>query len=148
MPHDAPLARMYRTEAGLALLVNALETYHAAHDAYPPAGPAGLRLATEYLSRKVNYLPGGPPADEWSRPYHYVPHTEYLETGSGAVQSAYGFFAPDSFQLYSYGADGESGLDASKGLKDNICNWNPDKSWRAVYHEYQRVFNEKRRAGP
>ncbi|HIJ74679.1 MAG TPA: hypothetical protein HPP83_11320, partial [Candidatus Hydrogenedentes bacterium] len=59
IPEDAPIARMYRTEAGLTALAKAIETYRDAHGAYPPAGIEGLRLATDYLSRDADYFPDG-----------------------------------------------------------------------------------------
>jgi len=138
IPKDAPRPRMYRTEADLAALVKALEVYREAYGAYPPRGAAGLRLATDHLSRNADYLPDGPPPDAWGRPYCYVPHTEYAEPGSGALRMDEEFAAPDTYQVYSAGADGDPGLESAEARRDNICNWDPDKSWRAVYGKPSR----------
>ena len=144
MPRNAPLARMYRTEVDLTVLVNAVEAYHGEHGVYPPAAAEGLRLATDRLSGQVDYLPEGIPCDAWGNPFHYVPARDYAQPGSGALRSQEGYFAPDTFQIYSGGGDGDAGIDAADPRRDNIHSWDSDKSWRATYHEYQRVFAEGR----
>ena len=130
---DSPIARMYRTEADLRALMKAVDTYHAELHTYPPAGPEGLRAATDYLSRKGHYLPGGPPPDGWNRTFTYVPSSAYEASGTGALRTETGFFAPDTYQIYSTGADGDSGRNNSGGLSDNIVSWDPNLAWRAHY---------------
>jgi len=157
LPEDAPLARMYRTEADLAALAKAVDMYCESYGAYPPGGPAGLRLATEHLSRNAVYFPSGPPNDAWAEPFVYVPlkacqsgdwrsrGTEYGETDSQALQHDSVFFAPETYQLYSMGADRISGVDDPAGQADNITNWDKAKSWRAKYRDLnKRYFNDKR----
>lgn len=139
VPKDSPLAQMYRTEADLRALVTAIEMYARDLGAYPPAGIDGLRAATGHLSRDVDYLPEGPPNDAWDRPYVYVPHTEYDRAGSLAFSGPGGPFAPRSFQLYSVGMDGDAGLTNPELSRDNIVNWDPNRSWRAVYKMRQRA---------
>jgi hypothetical protein len=133
LPYDAPLARMYRTEADIAFLVTAVDTYFRDTGAYPPTGQEGLRLATDHLSRTANYIPHGPPADAWGNTYHYVSHEHYAEPGSGALQYADQYCAPERYQLYSPGADGDPGLGDPSKQRDNICSWDASKPWRRVY---------------
>ncbi|MBN2312242.1 MAG: hypothetical protein JXR94_24900, partial [Candidatus Hydrogenedentes bacterium] len=110
---------------------------------YPPAGPDGLRLATDSLSRGAPYLPEGPPNDAWGRPFHYVPHTEYGRPGSGAMCADDGtFYAPTAFQVYSLGGDGRAGVDNPGERQDNISNWEPARPWRAVYRQRQQAFRK------
>ena len=142
MPEDAPLAPMYRTEANLTALCTAVDTYFEAHEAYPPAGAGGLRLATDHLSRNVPYLPDGPPRDAWDQPFCYVPNTEYDRPGAGALRDAGGYPARDTYQVYSVGANGAPGHDDETKRLDNITSWDPDRMWRAVYHEHQRTYRE------
>jgi len=144
LPEDAPLARMYRTEADLAGLAKAVDTYFRDHGGYPPAGPEGLRAATDNLSRNANYFPHGPPPDAWGRPYHYVPHAAY-EADPTALKAGGAHCAPDSYQLYSAGADGEAGIDEPGRRRDNICTWDETRSWRAVYGESNREFMHHRK---
>lgn len=134
LPEDAPLPRMYRTEAALRALATAVEAYRDAHGAYPPGGPAGLDAAVRLLSRKVDYMPGGAPEDAWGRPFRYVPHTQYEAPDSPALRAPGGApYAPGAFQLYSDGADGDSGLANPGAQRDNITNWDAARSWRPVY---------------
>ena len=150
MPYDAPLARMYRTEADLAFLAKAVDTYKRDNGQYPPAGADGLRRATDHLSRHANYVPEGPPPDSWGHYYYYVPATQYAEPESAALKcgdarssaarSSAAYCAPDTYQLYSAGADGDPGLDAAEGRRDNICNWDRSKPWRAAYRDLNRAF--------
>jgi len=136
---------MYRTEASLRVLVNAIETYRDAHGAYPPAGPKGLDAAVRYLSRNVDYMPGGAPLDAWDRPFHYVPHAQYAEPGSAALRNSRGgFHAPNSYQVYSSGADGDPGLANSAAAGDNITSWDARRSWRAVYRTLNRQYTKER----
>ena len=139
LQQDAPLARMYRTEADLAGLVKAVDAYFRDHGQYPPAGPEGLRLATDHLSRKANYFPHGPTPDAWGRPYHYVPHTAY-DADPAALRDQRGYGAPDSYQLYSMGADGDAGVDDPEKQGDNICSWEEGRSWRAAYRARNKDF--------
>lgn len=133
LPADAPLARMYRTEADLASLVKVIELYRRDCGAYPPAGVAGLALATKAVSRRVDYFPGGPPPDGWERAFCYVPSAQYGETGTGALGDGGAYFAPDTFQIYSMGEDGDPGIDNIVHREDNIVSWEPRKPWRAAY---------------
>lgn len=126
---DSPVARMYRTEADLVALANAIDAYYEAKGVYPPAGEAGVAVALEHISQTVDYFPGGPPLDGWGRAFHYVPHFAYATSDSGALKAG-SYFAPDSYQLYSFGADGDA---ASRN--DNITSWEPDRPWRNVYRD-------------
>ncbi|NIA14000.1 MAG: hypothetical protein GWP08_07960 [Nitrospiraceae bacterium] len=146
MPEDAPLARMYRTEADLTGLARALDGYYAEHGQYPPAGPEGLRMATEHLSKIAAYFPSGPPPDAWDRPYCYVPAAQYDDPGAGALRSEDGHCAPGAYQLYSLGADGASGIDREAARHDNICNWDKTKPWRRVYRKMNKAFMRERKA--
>lgn len=118
LPEDSPLAQMYRTEADLAALVTALEQYHDTHGAYPPPGVEGLQLAAEALSEHVNFLPDGPPRDAWGRQYQFEHEPEGL------------------YYVYSFGADGDTGGDASN---DDISN-DPRHTWRYIYRDAQRDY--------
>ena len=140
MPNDAPLARMYRTEADLRALSTSIRAYVDAHGVYPPQGAAGLQSATACISHKADYFPQGPPLDGWGRPFCYVSHTDYQREGSGAIMQQGMYLAPDTYQLYSCGADGDSGLDDIAARRDNICSWDPAKTWRTVYHELQTTY--------
>ena len=142
MPEDAPLARMYRAETDITALAKAVEAYFEVQGLYPSAGTDGLRLATEFLSSKALYFPQGPPLDPWGRPYQYVSHDHYEEPGSVALRSPAGYWAPDHYQLYSKGADGDAGIDDPSKQRDNVCNWDREKSWRAVYKALQETFDE------
>lgn len=129
---------MYRTESDLIYLRNAIESYRAKEGAYPPAGPRGLREAVERLSGAARYLPDGPPCDAWGRPYCYVPNTQYAQPGSRALGMGGAYAAPDTFQVYSVGADGDAGLDNPALQKDNITCWEAAKPWRPVYRQMDR----------
>jgi Type II secretion system (T2SS), protein G len=149
MPQDAPLAMMYRTEAGLAALGKALDVYHGANGAYPPPGQEGLGMAVAALSKKMDYMPGQVYLDSWDRPWHYVAAPRYAGPGSEALLTADGSYcAPDSYQLYSLGADGEAGLASAPERGDNICSWDAGKPWRAAYEAYQRAFETRKQATP
>lgn len=139
-PQDSPRARMFRTEADLRALITAVETYKSALGAFPPAGPEGLRLATEFLSRNVDYLPGGPPLDAWGNAYQYAPATAYNSPGSPALKDDSGYFAPGSYQIYSPGMDGDAGMEETLKQRDNISSWDIQRSWRSVYTERQKKF--------
>jgi hypothetical protein len=146
LPEDAPLARMYRTEASLAGLVRAVEGYRHDTGAWPPPGPEGLKMATDHLSRAASYFPDGPPPDAWGRPFVYVPGDTYAAPGSSALRDARGgHFAPDSFQLYSVGADGNPGLEQGSAAEDNIVSWDDSRPWRALYHKMNKAFMLERR---
>ncbi len=148
LPADAPLARMYRTEADLALLVTAVESYFNAHRRYPPAGPEGLRIATDHLSKTVDYLPDGPPLDAWGQPYCYAPHTAYRKTGAGALRGDDGYYAAETYQIYSLGADRDPGIDDPVKRQDNISSWDASKSWRTVYHARNKAFGRRGNTQP
>ena len=140
LPEDAPLARMYRTEADLAALAKAVNLYCESYGAYPPGGTDGLRLATDHLSRNAAYFPSGPPNDAWAEPFVYVPNREYGETKAQALRRDGTFFAPETYQLYSMGADRDPARQT-----DNITSWDAAKSWRAKYRELnKRYFDDKR----
>ena len=145
-PEDAPLARMYRTEADLTGLARAVDGFYAEHGQHPPAGPEGLRMATEYLSKVAAYFPAGPPPDAWDRPYCYVPAAQYDDAGAGALRSRDGYYAPGSYQLYSLGADGASGTEQEAASHDNICHWDETKPWRTVYRRKNKAFMRERKA--
>ena len=147
-PSDAPLARMYRTEADLASLAKAVDVYYADHGQYPSAGESGLRLATDHLSRKVDYFAGGPLRDAWGQPYTYAPHSQYPEPEAGALEANGEYFAADTYQIYSAGADGEPGIDKPHRRLDNICSWDKSRSWRPVYRELDEVFSRRRKSTP
>ncbi|MFA6242360.1 MAG: type II secretion system protein GspG [Candidatus Hydrogenedentales bacterium] len=139
-PQGSPTAQMFRTEATLSSLAHAVETYHAAYGAYPPAGDAGLELAVRHLSKTVNYLPGGPPRDSWEHAYYYAPTAAYEVPGSMALKSENGYFSPNSFQLYSAGIDGDPGLEDPRRRVDNITSWEEERPWRAKYRALQQAY--------
>lgn len=138
---NSPLARMYRTEADLSALKKALSVYQDAFGTYPPGGVEGLRMATDYLSRKARYLPGGPPPDGWGQTYFYVPAFGYEVPGSVALRGDAGFLEPDGYQLYSAGADGDPGGTNPEARMDNIVSWDAGKTWRRVYDALQVEWN-------
>ena len=129
---DAPVSRMYRTEADLRSLVTAIDTYFADKGVYPPPGEAGIAVALAHLSQTVDYFPDGAPRDGWGRAFVYVPHFSYRAAESRALRDGE-FFAPDTYQLYSVGADGLDGVDDVAGRADNITSWDSERSWRRVY---------------
>jgi len=141
---DSPLARMYRTEADLTALKKALSIYHEEFHAYPPGGPNGLRLATDFMSRKGRYLPGGPPPDAWNRPYTYLPAPEYAANKDAAITNGNDYFAADSYQLYSCGGDGDPGSTDTHAHADNIVSWDESKAWRQVYGASQANWTKSR----
>lgn len=129
---DSPVARMYRTEADLASLANAIDSYYEAKGVYPPPGEVGLVAALDHISQTVDYFPDGPPLDGWGRAFRYVPHFAYSSKDSGALKDG-AYFAPDAYQLYSPGADGDSGRTNPSACDDNITSWDTDRPWRSVY---------------
>jgi len=139
-PKDSPRARMFRTEADLRALKTALDTYQVEYGAYPPPGPEGLGMAMAYLSRNVQYHAGGAPADGWGREYQYVPADAYAREGSVALRGDDGYFAPETYQLYSPGMDGNPGFEETLKQRDNITSWDDDKSWRTLYSERQKKY--------
>lgn len=139
-PEDSPRARMFRTEAELRALMTAIETYQAEYGIYPPPGAEGLELAMAYLSRNVQYHAGGTPVDGWGHAFHYVPADAYEEVGSAALTGDDGFFATDTYQLYSPGMDNDPGFEETLKQRDNITSWDRDRSWRALYSERQKKF--------
>ncbi len=140
LPEDAPLARMYRTEAELTVLANAVANYRATHGEYPPAGVEGLEMAVAHLTRHVNYLPGGPPTDAWDRPYVYIPSRQYAYFADALRDDQGVYCAPDTFQVYSCGADGSSGVEQPEARRDNITGWQHERPWRAYYKELTRQY--------
>lgn len=141
VPQGSPLARMYRTEADLTALATVIRMYHEAHGVYPPGGPLGFQMAIQDLSKSTQYFPGGAPPDAWGYPYQYIPLNEYERAGSTALRASTGsFFAPDTFQLYSTGMDGQTGVDDPQARRDNVTNWEESKPWRDVYRERQRTY--------
>ncbi len=146
LPEEAPLARMYRTEASLTALARAIDGYRIAKGAWPPPGPEGLKMATDHLSREAGYLPDGPPSDAWGRPFVYVPSDAYAAPGSRALPNAEGgYCAPDSYQVYSMGADGDPGLEQPAAAEDNIVRWDDSRPWRALYRVLNDAFMAERR---
>ncbi len=131
---DSPVARMYQTEADLASLANAIDAYHDAKGVYPPSGEVGLAVALDHISQTVDYFPDGAPLDGWGRAFHYVPHFAYPSKDSGALRGEI-YFAPDTYQLYSLGEDGDSGKADRAAQADNITSWDRERSWRNVYDE-------------
>lgn len=144
IPMGSPKARMNRTEAGLTVLMTALRAYKTDFGVYPPAGQEGLLLAAKHLSRNVNYLPDTQALDAWDRPYVYVPSTDYAKPGSGALEEGGKYFAPDSYQLYSVGMDGEAGENSIEKRADNITSWDAGHAWRKTYfRRHQEYFREQ-----
>jgi len=140
MPYDSPLARMYRTEADIASLVRAVELFKEARGEYPPPGLDGLRQATDFISGARAFFPDGPPPDAWGRPYKYVPHTDYDNPDWGAQRCGKSFCAPNAFQIYSAGADGEA------GTRDDITPWDKSRPWRPVYNLMHEDFVKRRKS--
>lgn len=126
MPEDAPLARMYRTEADLAVLVKAVDAYRESETTYPPPGPEGLAIAVEYLSRNTAFFPEGPPRDAWGRQFMYHPDRSAAERVGASPEAPY--------VLYSVGSDGQP------GTVDDITNWLSNRPWRTVYEARQRAY--------
>lgn len=141
-PRHSPKAQMYRTEATLRSLANAIETYRADLGTYPPAGESGLRLAVTHLSKTVDYLPDGPPRDAWDRAYYYVPSADYDLPGSTAIKMDGQSMAPGTYQLYSAGIDGDPGLDDPRKRADNITSWDSERPWRTKYYYLQQAYFE------
>lgn len=143
IPMGSPKARMNRTEAALTVLVTALRTYKTDFGVYPPTGQEGLRLATKHLSRNVNYMPDDNALDAWGQPFVYVPSADFAKPGSGALEERGVYSAPDSFQLYSVGMDGDAGENAIAKRADNITSWDENHSWRETYfRRHQDFFRE------
>jgi hypothetical protein len=144
-PKDAPMSQMYRTEAELRELQTAVETYYIDKAAYPPPGQEGLAKAVAHLSRNVDYMPLGPTVDAWGQPFVYVPHTHYEDPESGAIRDGEAFGAPDTFQLYSVGYDGDAGLEDAEKRGDNVKNWGKKHEWRPHYMVYQMEYLTKKK---
>ena len=143
IPAGSPKARMSRTEAALTLLKTAIDTYKTDLGVYPPAGQPGLRMATKHLSRNVNYITDEESLDGWDQPFIYVPSAEYATKGLGALEVSGKFFAPDTYQLYSIGMDGDAGIDATDKRADNITSWESDHPWSKTYQRrHQDYFYE------
>jgi len=141
VPDGSPLARMYRTEADLTALATVIRMYHNAHGVYPPGGPPGFQAAIRDISKSTQYFPDGAPPDAWGHPYRYIPNSEYEGVGSGALRASdRGYFAPDTFQLYSTGMDGQAGVDEPEARRDNITSWDESRPWRRLYGERQRTY--------
>lgn len=140
IPADSPMARMYRTEADMALLRKAILVYYDTYEVYPPGGEHGLSIAMELFTNVDRFLPEGLPADGWEEAFVYVPHSEYGMPESSALLVNDGFEAPESFQLFSRGADGKAGASASSEREDNIVSWEKSKNWRPTYKKLQRTF--------
>lgn len=139
-PAGSPMAQLYRTEVGLTALVKAVETYKNDLGVYPPAGQEGLLLAARHLSRNANYMPEEQQLDSWGHPYVYVPASDYAKPGSGAMKDRDTYFAPDTFQIYSVGMDGDAGDEAPLRRKDNITSWEPDRPWRPTYKDRHKEY--------
>lgn len=139
-PQGSPMAQLYRTEVGLTALVKAVETYKNDLGVYPPAGQEGLTLATRHLSRNANYMPEQQDVDSWGHPYIYVPASDYAQPNSGAMRERDAYFAPDTFQIYSVGLDGDAGQEAPLRRRDNVTSWESDRPWRPVYKELHKQY--------
>ncbi|HRI87836.1 MAG TPA: type II secretion system protein GspG [Candidatus Hydrogenedentes bacterium] len=142
-PEGSPIAQMFRAEAGLAVLVMAVETYKTDLGAYPPSGQEGLLLAMRHVSKNVDYMPQDQALDPWGFPFVYVTRDAYASTAS-ALQNDGAYLSPNTYQLYSIGMDGDAGVDSSYGVNDNISNWDTDKSWRKTYERRHREYFLKR----
>lgn len=140
VPKGSPKAQMNRTEAALTLLMTALDSYKTDLGVYPPRGQAGLRFATKHLSRNVNYVPGDESLDAWGQPFVYVTPLDYATPGSGALEEGGKYYAPDTYQLYSAGMDGDPGADSIEKRYDNITSWDTTRAWRATYQRRHQQF--------
>ena len=120
VPENSPMAKMYRTEAGLAALGRAIEAYRLTYGADPPEGIEGLEKSIEVLSRTARYFPDGPPHDGWGREFVYTPGLK-----GGFIQ------------LFSMGQDGETGEGA---IADDIQHTHPPRPWRKVYKGRQKAY--------
>lgn len=144
IPAGSPKARMSRTEAELTLLRTALDTYKTDLGVYPPSGQSGLRMATKHLSRNVNYITEEEARDGWDQPFVYVLSADYAKENSGALENDGKYFAPESYQLYSIGMDGDAGINATDKRADNITSWEVDHPWQKTYQRrHQDYFYER-----
>lgn len=141
MPYDAPLSRMYRTEADMAGLARAVELFKEGRGGFPPPGVEGLRQATDFVSGSRRFFPDGPPPDAWGRSYAYAAHTDYANPDWGALECGGSFCAPGAYQLYSAGADGQA------GTPDDITGWDESHPWRPVYNLMNEEFLRQRKSG-
>ena len=146
VPGDSPMARAYRTEATLASLAKAVDTYHERHKTYPPAGQVGLRMATRELSGEANYMPGEPALDAWGMPFQYIPYYDYEAPGVPSVHQHGLYFAPGAYQLYSLGADMKSSREGAGYGRDDVVSWDTNKPWRETYKEQQQTYMQERKA--
>ncbi|MDZ4860961.1 MAG: type II secretion system protein GspG [Candidatus Hydrogenedentes bacterium] len=143
-PPGSPKAEMYRTESALTALVTAVNTYKADLGMYPPAGQDGLVRAMRHLSKTANYMPQTEALDSWGNPFIYAPSDSYASTNSGAMRDDNAYYAPDTYQLYSVGMDGDAGANSIYKQMDNITNWDGEKPWRETYHRRHQEFFLKR----
>ncbi len=146
LPEDAPLARMYRTEADIAFLKKAVENYYKIKGSYPRAGQEGLNEAARLLSANANYLPGGAPPDAWGHEYCYVPHESYGDPQWHALSVNGVYCEGGTYQVYSAGMDGDPGVEDLSKRADNITAWDESKSWRPVYRAANKSFLRNRKA--
>lgn len=84
-------AKQSRTKQDIATIVQALNSFYAAHDRYP-TNEEGLAALTKPSDKLPEPLLERPPVDPWNRPY------QYNCPGTGAP-----------FEVISYGADGREG---------------------------------------
>lgn len=144
MPEDAPLARMYRGEATLTTLGNAVRAYHQRHGVWPPRGHEGLAAALRDFSARADYYPEGVPSDPWGGSWVYVPAPAYAAAPDLVLRDAAGRpFAPRTFQLYSRGSDGAAGPGDAAANADNLMSWDAGRSWRPVYRQRQRAHKPR-----
>ncbi len=140
LPADSPLARMYRAEAEIHILAQAVRKYASDHGAYPPPGAGGLARALENAEAARDFFPEGQAVDPWGRPYGYTPHTHYADADGPVFRSNGDFAAPDAFQLFSLGESGAAGLEGEGAQEDVITSWEPNQPWRRIYHQRQQAY--------
>ncbi len=143
MPPDAPLARMYRTEGVVRQAVAAITAYRAQHGVYPRAGAEGLHAAWRMAGQPA--LPG--PVDAWDQPLVYLPHDAYTTSGLPVMPCDGGPCAPQTFQVYSVGADGDPGLYDPERRVDNITGWDAAPVWREAYQARHKTFMMGKQGG-
>jgi len=152
LPLGSPVPMMYRTEAQMQSLVSAIEKHHKMHGEYPPSGIEGQQTAVDTLNATVVYLTELP-RDAWSRHFIYVRADDYNVDSYRAVRdnSSETFYNPDTYQLYSLGMDGgwvrdDNPADPRSPNRDNVNNWDQDRSWRETYWERQREYQAEGRS--
>lgn len=105
-------AMVEKARADVSRLETAMELYRLHLGTYPTTdqGLNALVEAPANLSRRDRYQPGGYvknlPEDPWGNPYRYIYPGERN---------------PNSFDLFSLGADGRLG---GEGLNADVGNWN------------------------